>query len=63
MYNVNILLIRNAEHFGSRELAPLRGLWAEPQGLKGAGGWYPPLQGLFVAEPQGLKVGGRKIEM
>ncbi|MEF9988711.1 MAG: hypothetical protein RR797_06510, partial [Christensenella sp.] len=25
--------IRNAEHFGSRELAPLRGLWAEPQGL------------------------------
>ncbi|MEG2882817.1 MAG: hypothetical protein RR873_07810, partial [Christensenella sp.] len=23
--------------------------------FKGAGGWYPPLQGLFVAEPQGFE--------
>ncbi|MEG2882749.1 MAG: hypothetical protein RR873_07465 [Christensenella sp.] len=42
-----MFFIRNAEHFGSRELASLRVLGRSPEVLvfKGAGGWYPPLQG------------------
>ncbi|MEG2882122.1 MAG: hypothetical protein RR873_04265, partial [Christensenella sp.] len=55
MYNPYIF-IRNAKHFGSRELAPLRGLWAEPQGLG-----VLRARGRIISAPTKAGVAGGKI--